>query len=90
MHITYFAHCGKDGAIQIGRKVPDGAIGIAKGTRDVLHKVLAGTAVTGPGGETLVPGMRESATERAALTELARFIQQLGEQNKPGFRALGA
>lgn len=86
-----YAYCRMDGRITFDVDVPDGAIGIATGDRDVLAKVLGQTAVTEVNEQTLVvPGMRESNTQRGALSSLAQYIQQLDQLDTPGFRALGA
>lgn len=89
--MNVIAYCNKDAAIHFGAAIPDGAFGIARGNKDVLAKVLAGTAIVEVNSNTLiVPGMRESNSERGALTALAQFIQRLDQIDQPGFRALGA
>ncbi|MEQ6657435.1 hypothetical protein V4W41_01775 [Pseudomonas aeruginosa] len=36
-----------------------------------------------------VPGVSPDATDRENLGSIARYIQTLGQQDRPGFRALG-
>jgi len=86
------AYCFASGHIQFGTHVPDGAIGIASGDRKKVLENIGETAqLSRVNNETLlVPGMPEAPSQRDGLTALARYIQELGKRNEPGFRAMGA
>lgn len=85
------AYCWSGGLIQFGPSVPDGAIGIARGEEAKVRQVIEATARLAKDNERLlVPGVPEAKCEREGLAALARYIQCLGDQNAPGFRAMGA
>lgn len=86
------AYCFASGHIQFGTHVPDGAIGIASGDRKKVLDIIASSArLSRVDNQTLfVPGMPEAACQRDGLAALAQYIQRLGKQNEPGFRAMGA
>lgn len=85
------AYCWAGGLIQFGPSVPDGAIGIARGEEAKVRQVIEATARLAKDNERLlVPGVPEAKCEREGLAALARYIQCLGDQNGPGFRAMGA
>ncbi len=70
------AYCWAGGVIGFGRKVPAGALEIARGPAKPLRKWIDVMARHAYDGKTLlVPGIPEAPDERAALKALHQFIK---------------
>ncbi len=70
------AYCWASGRIEFGRKLPDGALPVAKGPARALRADLQTTARHGyERGLLLVPGVPEAPTEDAAVDALVAFRQ---------------
>ncbi|QLG90909.1 host nuclease inhibitor protein [Pseudomonas yamanorum] len=92
MKKTITAYCFASGHIEFGVTLPEGAIALAQGEEKMVRDILTGNArVSRQDNETLfVPGVPEAENQREGIAAVARFIQWLGKNNQPGFRALGA
>lgn len=94
MHPVIRAYCFASGHIEFGRKVPSGAIIIARGPEPALRDFISGNARHGyrtekidgrptkiAGSDTLlVPGVPEALNEAAAEKELERWLDVLKEK----------
>jgi len=69
------AYCWKSGQIEIGKRVPDGALPIIKGTRKFLESTIHGTATLAYDNKTwLVPGIRTSSDPLQALLDYTKWL----------------
>lgn len=71
------AWCWRSGLIEIGDRVPTGAIGLVRGPAGQLRKTLELMARHGQGasdGKLLVPGLPEAETEVAASDAVEAFL----------------
>jgi len=71
-----FAYCWASGLIEFGRKVPEGAIQISKGTgRKWKERIQVRARLAYDGKSYLVPGIPEGEDNKAKVEALARFAQ---------------
>lgn len=92
------AFCYASGLIEFGRKVPDGALPIARGPAKVLRDFIEGVARHGyqsavvqgrptkvPGTDhLLVPGVPEAPNDLAKIDALQAFCAWIGEKPPEG------
>lgn len=81
------AYCWASGLIQFGRKVPDGAIEVARGTSHKLRSTVDVLARHGKGkskGCLLVPGVPEAETQEAKGDALAAWLRWCAQRNYAG------
>jgi hypothetical protein len=72
------AYCYRSGQIRFGRKVPEGAIQVAKGPAKPLRNLIRCVSRQAYDGTTLlVPGIPEAETESQAEDALRRFLAWL-------------
>lgn len=89
-----FAVCRIDGLISLREGRPgEGYFALAVGELASVQQAILATAepqVT-EGGRVVrrVPGVSSEASARENLGAIARYIQTLGQQDRPAFRALG-
>jgi hypothetical protein len=77
------AYCYRSGLIVFGRRVPEGAIQIARGEAKALENAVSGLARHSRVGETLiVPGIPEATTDDAAADALELFIARVAKALK--------
>jgi hypothetical protein len=69
------AYCYASGQIEFGRRVPDGAIQIARGPAAALRELIYGTARLAYDNKTwLVPGIPEAPDQKEAGDALGRYM----------------
>lgn len=68
-----YAFAWSSGLIQIGPKVPDGALPIMKGRKALVEKRMSARARHAYDGSLLVPGVPEAADEIEAVDALKAF-----------------
>jgi hypothetical protein len=92
MKKTITAYCFASGHIDLGNTLPEGAIALAQGEEKLVRDIITVTArLSRLNNVTLfVPGVPEAQSQREGITAVAHYIQRLGKDNQPGFRALGA
>lgn len=77
------AYCWANGVIGFGRKVPDGALEIARGPSKALRRWIAGVSRLAYDNKTLlVPGVPEAPNQRSACTALLSFLKWLGKPRR--------
>lgn len=75
------AFCWRTGEIEIGVKVPEGAIPLAWGPEELLAAAVKRTSRLAADNKTpLVPGVPEASTSDAALDALAAYAKRLVEE----------
>lgn len=89
-----YAICRIDGLIELREEHPgDGFFALAVGELGSVREAIYATAEPQPvpTGKVArrVPGVSPEASDRENLGAIARYIQTLGQQDRPGFRALG-
>ncbi|MEK2642136.1 hypothetical protein AAAB92_27190 [Pseudomonas aeruginosa] len=88
-----FAMCRIDGLIELREEHPgEGYFALAVGDLASVRAAVFATAEPHQVGKKVarrVPGVSPDATDRENLGSIARYIQTLGQQDRPGFRALG-
>ncbi|WP_446938005.1 hypothetical protein [Pseudomonas aeruginosa] len=88
-----FAMCRIDGLIELREEHPgEGYFALAVGELASVRAAVFATAEPHQVGQKVarrVPGVSHEATDRENLGSIARYIQTLGQQDRPGFRALG-
>ncbi|MGN7832628.1 hypothetical protein ACTJI2_13560 [Pseudoxanthomonas sp. 22568] len=88
------AFCWVNGQIEFGRRLPTGAIEVARGGQDVLEPAVRVLARQGYDGKTLfVPGIPEAQSEKERLDALLawmRWAAQTKAARRIHFNALGA
>lgn len=91
----YYAISTIDGQIRLIDQPPsEGQFGLAVGEFGALVEVIHATAPIyfidhNAPGRYRVPDTRDDAEPRANLEAIARYIQELGQRDVPGFRPLG-
>lgn len=81
------AYCWANGRIEFGKKVPDGAIEIARGSAHTVRTEIDVTARHGyEAGVLLVPGVPEAADQQRAGDALELFLLWLKQRECKGFR----
>ncbi len=77
------AYCWASGQIEFGRRVPTGAIEIARGGEQKLRKAISVTSRHGYAkGVLLVPGVPEAEDETQALRALSKHLAWLAAGNR--------
>jgi hypothetical protein len=78
------AYCYASGQIEIGRRVPKGALSLRlRGPRKKLEDFLAGCARLAYDNDTwLVPGVPEAPNQKVALDALFRFCERTEKSAK--------
>ncbi|KSB93723.1 hypothetical protein [Pseudomonas aeruginosa] len=88
-----FAMCRIDGLIELREEHPgEGYFALAVGDLASVRAAVFATAEPHQVGKKVarrVPGVSPDATDRENLGSIASYIQTLGQQDRPGFRALG-
>ena len=70
------AYCWKSGQIMIGRRVPQGALPIIKGSKKDLEKTIQGSATLAYDNKTwLVPGIRTCKDPLQALLNYIGWLE---------------
>lgn len=72
--------CWKNGEVTVSRRVPKGAMRVVTGHGKRLRRVLSVHAHCAEDGRTLlIPGLREAATDLAAIEAVRAFVIMLRE-----------
>jgi len=84
-----FAFCWATGAIGFARKVPRGAIGIARGPRTTLRNLVEGTARLAYDNKTLlVPGIPEAPNQTRGIVALHEYMKWIAKHDRVGVKVL--
>ncbi|WP_160286856.1 hypothetical protein [Pseudomonas knackmussii] len=89
-----YAVCRIDGLIELREGHPgEGFFALAVGELSSVREAIFATAEPQPAPRgkiaRRVPGICPEASDRENLGAIARYIQTLGQQDRPGFHALG-
>jgi hypothetical protein len=81
------AYCWRNGRIEFGRTMPEGAIEVARGGAKPLRDIVDVLARHGyERGVLLVPGVPEAEDDNAAVDALARWQLWCARRSYPGVR----
>lgn len=91
MSPTTYAYCYASGEIEIGPRVPLGALAIARGREDALRDLMCVASRHAYDGETLlVPGVPEAPDQIAGVDALKAWCNWLAQRETEGVEILGA
>lgn len=72
------AYCFANGAIGFGRRIPDGAVAVARGPAKAVRSLIAGSSLLAHDNTTwLVPGVPEAPNQHAGMTALLKHLDWL-------------
>lgn len=76
-----YAYCYASGEIEIGARVPDGAVAVGKGRRRDVERAVQAAARHGYDGVTLlVPGVPEARDQNEGIQAAMRFRDQVRQR----------
>ena len=83
------AYCWASGRIEFGRRIPDGALPVARGPKKKLHDFIEATSRHAHDGKTLlVPGIPEAPDQAKALDALHAWLDWICDHAPRGVEVL--